>query len=134
MKFLSTTIFFVLSLTSLSFGQMTIHVTHDRQKANVLVYKTKFFSEANLVLKKTWSIQESEKPYHWYFVSNNLAAEADWIVYYTDNMEEADHVVFFTENPKLLGTYSSTCGPIDEIYKLKSYSNKQVRKWIRSLN
>lgn len=134
MKIYLTTTLFTLLLVNLGFGQMTIHVTHDRQKANVIVYKTKFFSEANLVLKKTWSIQDSEKPYHWYFVSSNLASEADWIVYYTENMEEADHVVFFTENPKLLGSYSSTCGPIDDVYKLKSYSNKQVRKWIRSIN
>ena len=134
MKISSITTFFILFFINYSFGQMTIHVTHDRQKANVIVYKTKFFSEANLVLKKTWSILEAEKPYHWYFVSNNLAAEADWIVYYTDNMKEADHVVFFTENPKLLGSYSNTCGPIDDVYKLKSYSNKQVRKWIRSIN
>ena len=113
----------VLSLLPIfSMAQMKIMVTHDRSKAEVLVYKTQYFSEADMVIKKTWDPFEATKKHHWYFVSNNQAAEADWIVYYTDNMDSANHVVYFTDNPKLLGTYAA-CRPLN-LYPLKKKKRK----------
>jgi DNA-binding transcriptional regulator PaaX len=105
----------LLLLPNLVMGQMKIFVTRDKTKAEVLVYKTKYFTEANLVIKKTWDIKDLSKKYHWYFVSSNNGADADWIVYYTDNIEEADHTVYFTDNLKLLGNFSAVCQPMTGI-------------------
>lgn len=119
---------FLIIFPLYSSGQMKICVTQDRSKAEVLVYKTKFFSEASLVVKKSWSIQDLNKPFHWYFVSNNLASSADWIVYYVDSFEEADVTVHFTENPKLLGQFSA-CDKIHPVFEYeKNYRTNGKRK------
>lgn len=112
----------------LSHGQMTIFVTKNRSEAQVLVYKTRFFSEASLVVKKSWNISDLEKPHHWYFVSNNQASSADWIVYYVDSFDEADVTVHFTENPKLLGQFSDACGKIDPVFEYKKNRKKKKIK------
>lgn len=98
-------------LTYSVYGQMKIFVVHEKEKANVVVFKTTFFCEADLVVKKTWDHNELDEKYHWYFVDNKTYADPDWVVYYTDNIREADHVVYFTNRLKLLGSYSA-CEPI----------------------
>lgn len=114
---------FLILFPLYSSGQMKIFVTKDKEKAEVLVYKTRFFTEASLVVKKTWTLSDLSKPYHWYFISNNQASSADWIIYYVDSFEEADVSVYFTENPKLWGQFQATCGKIDP-----AFENKKARR------
>ena len=102
---------FLIFYTSFANGQMKILVVHDRNKADVLVFKTTFFSEADLVIKKTWDHNDVNKKFHWYFVDNKKYAKPDWVVFYTNDIREANHVVYFTNRPKLLGSYSA-CEPI----------------------
>lgn len=102
----------------MSMGQMKIFVSKNKDIADVIIYKTKYFMEADLVIKKTWYHEDLKKPFHWYFVSNSTAAKPDWVVFYTKNIHEATHVVYFSDREKLLGSYSA-CEPIEFIYTKK---------------
>jgi hypothetical protein len=110
-------IFFLLP--SFCFGQMKVFVSKKRENADIIIYKTNFFVEADLVIKKTWDHHDMNKPYHWYLVSNYTYANPDWIIYYTNNIKEATHVVYFTNKETLLGSYSA-CEPIEKIYIKKN--------------
>lgn len=100
MKYILTTI---LLITALTVDAQRVHIVDRKEEANKIVYKTKYFSEANLVICRTYDIQDTSKKYHWFFVDSKL--RADWIIYYTNDPSEADHIVFFTNRKGLLGSY-----------------------------
>lgn len=80
-----------------------VFVTDKRHEADYLVYKTPYFSEANLVICRALSIQDTVNKYHWFFVSDKF--RSDIVIFYTKNMKEADYRVFFTNRKGLLGSY-----------------------------
>lgn len=100
MKYILTTL---TLLVSLSLQAQRIYVVDRREDANKIIYKSKYFSESDLVVCRTEDIQDTVKKYHWFFVDSKY--RADWVVYYTSNPNEADHIVFFTNRKGLLGSY-----------------------------
>lgn len=102
-----------LLIHQISFSQK-VYVTHNREEADLLVYRVKYFSEAHLVVKKTRDFFDLEKKFHWYFVTSKMAADPGWTIYYTKKREEADTCVFFTDRMGLLGSYFASKTPVEQ--------------------
>lgn len=92
-------------LGSLSLQAQRIYVVDRKDRADKLIYRSKYFSESDLVVCRTEDIHDTAKKHHWFFVDSRL--KADWTICYTDNPDEADHIVFFTNRKGLLGSYSA---------------------------
>lgn len=95
----------------LSFGQR-VYVTPNRQEADLLVYKVKYFCEAHLVVKKSYDWSLSQK-YHWFFVDSQQSADPGWTICYVNNRHEADTCVYFTDRIGLLGSYHPVDTPVE---------------------
>jgi hypothetical protein len=95
----------------LSLGQK-VYVTDKRNKADLVVYRVKYFCEAHLVVAKS-SDWTCSKKYHWYFVDSEQAADPGWIIYYTNKRQDADTCVYFTERKGLLGSYYPVKTPVE---------------------
>ncbi len=88
-----------------SFSQR-VYVVSNRNEADLIVYKTKYISEAHLVVSKTDNpIVADTTMFFWYLVDSKKSADPGWIIYYTDKKQEADTCVFFTNKVGLLGRY-----------------------------
>jgi hypothetical protein len=95
----------------LSLGQK-VYVTDKRNKADLVVYRVKYFCEAHLVISRTWEWDSKEK-YHWYFVDSAHSADPGWVIYYTNKREDADTCVYFTNRKALLGSYYPVKTPVE---------------------
>ena len=111
MEKIKHTLLLLLLIPCMSYSQR-VYVTDNRQDADLLVYKVKYFCEAHLAIKKTydWSLP---KKFHWFFVNSQQAADPGWIIYYVDKRHEADTCVYFTDRMGLLGSYCPVKTPVE---------------------
>ena len=89
-----------------SFSQR-VYVVSNRSEADLIVYKTKYVSEAHLVVSKTDNPAVADTTmFFWYLVDSKKSADPGWIIYYTNKKQEADTCVFFSNKVGLLGRYT----------------------------
>lgn len=101
-----------------------VYVTHNRSEADLLIYRSKYFCEAHLVVSRTYDFTNMPK-YHWFFVNSIQSADPGWVIYYTDKREEADTCVYFTDRKGLLGNYCPVKTPVES----DIYIQNKKKKW-----
>jgi hypothetical protein len=104
------TIILLLS-TNLCIAQR-VYVTDKKNKADLVVYRVKYFCEAHLVVSRTFDWTLPEK-FHWYFVDSAHSADPGWVICYTEKRQEADTCVYFTNRKGLLGSYFPVKTPVE---------------------
>lgn len=107
-----------------------VYVTHNRAEADKLVYRTKYFTEAHLVVKRTYDKDLPEK-YHWFFVTSKQAADPGWTIFYVEKRYESDFTVLITERKGLLGAYTASKKSFEESITIKkglAYRKEQYER------
>lgn len=120
---------FLLLLPYLSIAQR-VYVTHNRAEADKLVYRAKYFTDAHLVVKRTYDVSLPEK-FHWFFVTSKQAADPGWTIFYVSERYESDISVFITEREGLLGAYTPSRKSYEEfitVLKGRAYRKEQYER------
>lgn len=104
-----------------------VYVTDKRNEADILVFRTKYFCEAHLTIKRTfdWSLPEK---HHWFFVDSKQAADPGWVIYYVNDRKQADTCVYFTDRKGLLGSHIPVKTPVEPEWLVKENSKRRRRQ------
>lgn len=116
-----------------------VFVTHNINEANKLVYMCDYFTDAHLVIKRTYDVTLPERN-TWFFVTSAQAADSGWVIYYVKDYKKADFRVYFTRNNSLLGEYTPGSELLQESlsvttgkkYRIQQKARKQeLQSWIQ---